>query len=68
MEGLIVTDREDLWPRAEQEMSGLIAEGSLRVLEQVHDGLSAALVGLLAGADTGKQLVRVAPDPPAVRS
>jgi hypothetical protein len=66
MEGFIVTDHEDLWPRAEQEMADLIATGDLRVLEEVHEGLGAApatLVGLLAGRNTGKQLVRVAPDP-----
>jgi hypothetical protein len=71
MEGFIVTDREDLWPRAEQEMADLIAEGALRVVEEVHEGLSAApaaLVGLLAGRNTGKQLVRLQPDPPVARS
>ena len=66
MEGFIVTDHDELWPRAEREMADLIAAGDLRVLEEVHEGLAAApsvLVGLLAGRNTGKQLVRLAPDP-----
>jgi NADPH-dependent curcumin reductase CurA len=39
------------------EMATLIAEGGLRVVEEVHDRVSAApaaLVGLLAGKNTGK--------------
>jgi NADPH-dependent curcumin reductase CurA len=66
LEGFIVTDHEDTWARAEQEMAELIADGRLRVAEQVVDGLAgapSALVGLLAGNNIGKQLVRIAPDP-----
>jgi NADPH-dependent curcumin reductase CurA len=36
------------------------------VLEEVLDGLDSApgaLIGLLAGANTGKRMVRVGPDP-----
>ena len=66
LEGFIVSDYEDRFPEAERQLADWIASGQLKVLEEVLDGLDAApgaLVGLLAGANTGKRMVRVAPDP-----
>jgi hypothetical protein len=66
MEGFLVTEHDDVWEDAVDEMAGLIADGRLRVVEQVDEGLAAApdaLVGLLAGHNVGKQLVRIGPDP-----
>ncbi|HZZ51132.1 MAG TPA: NADP-dependent oxidoreductase [Pseudonocardia sp.] len=68
MEGFIVLDYLDQWPDAEARLAGWIADGRLRVLEEVIDGLDQApdaLIGLLAGQNLGKRMVRVGPDPGA---
>ena len=49
-----------------RDMSGWVADGSVRYREDVVDGLDAApeaFRGLLTGANFGKLLVRVSPDP-----
>jgi NADPH-dependent curcumin reductase CurA len=66
MEGFIVLDSVERWPRAEAELAAWVARGELEVLEEVVDGLASApraLIGLLAGDNVGKRLVRVGPDP-----
>jgi NADPH-dependent curcumin reductase CurA len=66
MEGFIVGDYEKQFPEAEERLAHWVANGQLKVLEEVLEGLDAApraLIGLLAGANTGKRMVRVAPDP-----
>jgi NADPH-dependent curcumin reductase CurA len=66
MEGFIVLDAVAEWPRAEAELAGWVASGELEVLEEVIDGLDsapAALIGLLAGDNVGKRMVRVGPAP-----
>jgi NADPH-dependent curcumin reductase CurA len=48
------------------EVGGWIREGRLRYREDIRDGLEnapAALIGLLEGANFGKLLIRVSPDP-----
>jgi hypothetical protein len=66
LEGFIVSDNVSEWPDAQAELAGWIRSGQLKVLEDVLEGLDrapAALVGLLAGDNVGKRLVRVGPDP-----
>ena len=66
LEGFIVSDYEDRWPEGEARLAEWVASGELKVLEEVLDGLDSApgaLIGLLAGANTGKRMVRVGPDP-----
>ncbi|WP_354702496.1 NADP-dependent oxidoreductase [Paraconexibacter sp. AEG42_29] len=66
MEGFIVLDYMSEWPAAGAEMAAWIDSGELRVLEDVIDGLEqapTALIGLLAGENLGKRMVRVGPDP-----
>jgi NADPH-dependent curcumin reductase CurA len=49
-----------------REMSGWVADGSVRYREDVAEGLEStpeAFRGLLTGRNFGKQLVRVSPDP-----
>jgi NADPH-dependent curcumin reductase CurA len=61
-----VSDFAAQWDDAEARLAAWIASGDLKVLEEVLEGLDAApgaLVGLLAGDNVGKRLVRVAPDP-----
>lgn len=66
MEGFIVLDHMDRWEAAARELAGWVADGDLKVVEDVVDGLDGAphaLIGLLAGQNVGKRMVRVGPDP-----
>ena len=56
-------DRND---EAERDLSSWLASGQLKVVEDVIDGLENAprgLIGLLAGENRGKRMIRVGPDP-----
>jgi hypothetical protein len=62
MQGFIVSDRLDLWPRAIGELSGWLKAGRLRYRESVAQGLEAApaaFIGMLKGQNFGKQLVKL---------
>jgi NADPH-dependent curcumin reductase CurA len=62
MEGFIVLDYVDRFAEAEARLAEWVASGDLQVVEEVWEGLDAApaaLVGLLAGDNLGKRLVRV---------
>lgn len=66
MQGFIVLDHAERFAEAVDRMAGWLDDGSLQVVEDVVEGLEsapAALVGLLAGDNVGKRMVRVAPDP-----
>jgi NADPH-dependent curcumin reductase CurA len=60
--GFIVTDFFNQGARALAHLEGWVSSGQLKVLEDIVDGfenLPAALVGLLAGENIGKRMVRV---------
>ena len=62
MEGFIVSDHMDLWPKAIAELASLAAAKKLTWRETIRDGLENApqtLVDLLHGENFGKMLVRV---------
>ena len=62
MEGFIVSDHMDLWPKAIGELIGHIAAKRLIWRETIRDGLEnapQALVDLLHGENFGKMLIRV---------
>jgi len=63
MEGFIYTDQFfDCMEEFYADMGGLIASGAVTMRETVHDGLEAtpeAFLGLFAGANIGKMLVRL---------
>jgi NADPH-dependent curcumin reductase CurA len=66
MEGFIVMDYAHLDADAEHDLSMWVEDGRLTVVEDILDGLDqapAGLVGLLAGDNRGKRMIRVAPDP-----
>jgi NADPH-dependent curcumin reductase CurA len=66
MEGFIVMDFASEEAKAEADLHRWVAEGKLKVVEDIVEGLEnapAALIGLLAGNNRGKRMVRVAPDP-----
>jgi len=63
--GFIISDHMPYWPGAIQEMAGWIKAGKLKYKEDIAEGLEAApaaFVGMLAGKNFGKQLVRIGPD------
>jgi len=62
IQGFIVGEHMQDWPAALKELSGLVAQGSLRPRESVALGLAAApeaFLGLLRGRNFGKQLVKL---------
>jgi NADPH-dependent curcumin reductase CurA len=62
LQGFIVTDHLELWPRAMKELGELVAAGKLKFRESVAQGLESApraFIGLLKGENLGKQLVKV---------
>lgn len=66
MEGFILTDFMDRDAEAERDLSAWLSSGQIRVVEDVLEGLENAprgLVGLLAGENRGKRMIRVGPDP-----
>ena len=65
MEGFIVSDHVDRMGAFLGEVAPWVRDGSVRYRETVVDGIEnapAAFIGLLAGENTGKMLVRVGPD------
>ena len=66
MEGFIVMDFADQDATALRALQTWVGNGQVKVTEDVIDGLEnapAALIGLLAGENRGKRMVRVGPDP-----
>jgi NADPH-dependent curcumin reductase CurA len=62
MEGFIVSDHMDLWPKAIGELASLAAAKKLTWRETIRDGLEntpQALIDLLHGQNFGKMLVKV---------
>jgi NADPH-dependent curcumin reductase CurA len=63
MEGFLVFDYASSYERARAELSGWVADGSLKPLVTTYDGLESApqaFVDLLAGATVGTTVVNVA--------
>ena len=62
VQGFIVTDFFDRRTKAIEELSAWVAAGKLKVEEDVIEGLEntpKALIGLLAGENRGKRMVKV---------
>ena len=62
LRGFIVTEHLDLWPQGLGELGALVASGQLKYRETVAQGLAGApdaFIGLLAGRNFGKQLVKL---------
>jgi NADPH-dependent curcumin reductase CurA len=62
IEGFIVSDHMEVWPKALAELGALVATGKLTFRESVAEGIAAApeaFIGLLAGKNFGKQLVKL---------
>ena len=66
MEGFIVFDFADQDEKAEEDLESWVKKGRIKIVEDVVEDLEnapSALVGLLAGNNRGKRMVRVAADP-----
>lgn len=66
IEGFIVSDHYDRMPAFLTEVGQWVRDGRVRYRETIVDGIEnapAAFIGLLAGENTGKMLVRVGPEP-----
>ncbi len=66
MEGFIVTDFHRDAPRAERALAAWLHQGKIRITEDITQGLESApqaLIGLLAGDNKGKRMVRLSDDP-----
>ena len=62
MKGFIVTEHMDVWPAALKELGGHVATGRIKYRESVAGGLDnapQAFLGMLKGANFGKQLVKL---------
>jgi NADPH-dependent curcumin reductase CurA len=62
VQGFIVSEHLDLWPRALSELAGHVAAGRIRYRETIARGLESApraFIGMLKGENLGKQLVAV---------
>jgi len=63
LRGFIVSDHMDVWPQALGELGRGVATGKIRYRETIASGLASApeaFIGLLAGRNFGKQLVKLA--------
>jgi hypothetical protein len=66
MQGFIIFDYADADEAAERDIAKWLKEGKLKVADDIVEGLEnapRALIGLLAGKNRGKRMVRVAADP-----
>ncbi|MBK8017978.1 MAG: NADP-dependent oxidoreductase [Betaproteobacteria bacterium] len=62
LQGFIVSDRMDLYQRAIARLGALVSQGRIKYRESVAEGLQnapTAFIGLLAGRNFGKQLVKL---------
>ena len=62
LQGFIVSDRKAAWPQAVAELTQGVKDGKLKYRESIAQGLAsapAAFIGLLKGANFGKQVVKL---------
>lgn len=65
MRGFIVSDHADRRAAFRSDMERWLAEGAVRARETIYEGIEqapAAFLGLFDGSNTGKMLVRLAPE------
>ncbi|MBC7978448.1 MAG: NADP-dependent oxidoreductase [Myxococcales bacterium] len=63
LQGFIVSEQMQLWPKALAELGAGVATGTIKYRESIADGLErapGAFLGLLKGKNFGKQLVKLA--------
>ena len=61
IQGFLLSDHRDKWPEARTELEDMIASGSMKYRETIAQGIEnapEAFIGMLGGANVGKQLVK----------
>lgn len=62
IQGFLLSDHRDRWPEARSELEAMVASGSMNYSETVAQGIENApdaFIGMLGGANKGKQLVKL---------
>ncbi len=62
LQGFIVSDRMDRWPRALADLERWVGEGKIRYRETITEGITnapRAFFGMLRGENLGKQIVKL---------
>ena len=62
IQGFLLSDHRDKWPEARGELESMIASGVMRYRETIAQGIENApdaFIGMLNGANVGKQLVKL---------
>jgi NADPH-dependent curcumin reductase len=62
IQGFIVSEHMEVWPAALKELGAMVASGQFKPRESVAQGIAAApeaFIGLLAGKNFGKQVVKL---------
>jgi NADPH-dependent curcumin reductase len=62
LQGFIVSDKPELWPRALKELASWVTSGQIKYRETIAQGLEnapKAFIGMLKGENFGKQLVKL---------
>jgi NADPH-dependent curcumin reductase CurA len=63
IQGFLLSDHRDKWPEARGELEDMVASGAMRYRETIAEGIEnapGAFIGMLQGANVGKQLVKLA--------
>jgi NADPH-dependent curcumin reductase CurA len=62
IQGFLLSDHRDTWPEARGELEDMIASGAMKYRETIAQGIDnapEAFIGMLNGANVGKQLVKM---------
>lgn len=62
IEGFLLADHQDKWPGIRAELEEMIASGSIKYRDTIAEGIENApdaFIGMLQGANVGKQLVKL---------
>jgi len=62
LQGFIVSDRMERWPKALADLGSWVGEGKIRYRETVTEGITnatSAFLGMLRGENLGKQIVKL---------
>lgn len=62
IQGFLLSDHRDTWPEARAELESMVASGDMKYRETIAQGIEnspEAFIGMLQGANLGKQLVKL---------
>lgn len=62
IQGFLLSDFRDTWPEARADLEAMVASGAMKYRETIAEGIEnspEAFIGMLQGANLGKQLVKL---------